>query len=171
MRMLSFFLALIVLGAMFVPACPQGVKDDLGKLQGAWTITELIVGGSKVPEEEFKGTTFVFSGNKLTLVPPMSNTFATASVTGFAAVINFPAAPEVETLVDYRVFTFKLDPAQKPATVDITFKDMVSPGIYDVTDDTLRWCQSDDEKTKERPKEFASPDKSRIYLFTLKRAK
>ena len=55
--------------------------------------------------------------------------------------------------------------------LDGDLKGVTSPGIYELKGDTLRWCQSDDEKSKDRPKDFASPDKSRLYLFTFKRLK
>jgi uncharacterized protein (TIGR03067 family) len=55
--------------------------------------------------------------------------------------------------------------------LDGEFKGAVSPGIYEIKGDTLRWCQSDDPKAKDPPKEFASPEKSELYLFTFKRAK
>jgi hypothetical protein len=50
-------------------------------------------------------------------------------------------------------------------------KGIVSPGVYAIDGDTLRWCQPDGSKTKERPKELASPVKSDLYLITLSRAK
>ncbi len=148
MRAMSIFLAVGVLGALFTSGWAHQAKDDGQKLQGAWTLTELIVGGVKVPEEDLQGTRFVFEGNKLTVVQAMLKT----------------------------TFTFKLDPARKPAAVDLTaldgdFKGTVSPGIYELKGDTLRWCQSNDEKNKDRPKAFASPEKSRVYLFTFKRVK
>lgn len=148
-------LSSLVVG-LFLVACAvlAGETDDVKKLQGEWTLTELVVGGVKVPEKDLAGMKFVFESNKLTIVPPSADT----------------------GVVDKRAFTIKLDPAKKPAQVEITaldgeFKGTVSPGIYELKADTLRWCQSDDPKSKERPKEFASPEKSLIYLFTFKRAK
>jgi uncharacterized protein (TIGR03067 family) len=153
MRTISSLIAVAVLGAIFTPGWAQGDKDDAKKLQGAWVLTKLIIGGIEVPEKDIKGTKFVFEGDKLTVAP---------------------ANPDVDA-VDKRTFKFKLDPKQKPAAVDLTaldgdIKGAVSPGIYELSGDTLRWCQSDDEKNKERPKTFESPDKSRIYVFTFKRA-
>jgi uncharacterized protein (TIGR03067 family) len=151
---MSHLVAVAILAAIFSTGWAQDGKDDAKKLQGAWVLTELMVGGVNVPEKEIAGTRFIFEGDKLTVMP---------------------AKPDVDA-VDKRTFTFKLDPKQKPAAVDLTALDgdakgAVSPGIYELNGDTLRWCQSDDEKSKERPKAFGSPDKSRIYLFTFKRAK
>ena len=139
---------------MSVGLVHSGDAGDAKMLQGAWALTELVVGGTKVPDKEIQGMKFIFEGNKLTIAPPASDT----------------------GVVDKRTFTFKLDPSKKPAEVDITaldgkYKDTVSPGIYELKGDTLRWCQSDDPKAKDRPKDFASPEKSPLYLFTFKRAK
>ena len=145
--------------ALFVGAliCCQGLAqdgDDAKTIQGPWEIVELIVGGQKVPEKEVKGMRFLFDKDKLTILPP-------ASETG---------------VIDKRTFTFKLDPKAKPTGVELTALDgenkgAVSPGIYEIKGDMLRWCQSDDPKAKDRPKEFASPEKSPFYLFTFKRTK
>lgn len=149
MRYLSLFVvaSLLLAGAAFA-----GQADDAKKLQGAWVLTELVVGGVKVPEKEVAGMKFIFEENKLTIVPPSAD----------------------GGIVDKRAFTIKLDPAKKPAQVEMTaldgeHKGTVSPGIYELKADTLRWCQSDDPKVKDRPKDFASPEKSSVYLFTFKR--
>lgn len=127
-------------------------------LEGTWEITELIVGGEKVPEKEISGLKFVFSvemekdmkAHKLTLIPPMSDS----------------------ELIDKRTFSLKFSGTAVTATaLDGRFKGTSSPAIFEVKGDVLRWCQSDDEKATERPKEFVSPAKSRIYLFTFKKAK
>jgi len=146
---LTFFIAALV--------CCHVVAqdaDDAKKIQGPWEISELIVGGKKVDEKDVKGMRFVFEKDKLTILPPTSDT----------------------GVVDKRTFTFKLDTKAKPAGVELTALDgenkgAVSPGIYEVNGDVLRWCQSDDPKAKDRPKAFASPEKSAFYLFTFKRAK
>jgi uncharacterized protein (TIGR03067 family) len=127
---------------------------DPNKLDGAWDVVELVAYGKKVDFNIIKGTKFVFTKDKLDIVPP---------------------SDKIEEFAK-RSFTFKLDPAKQPAQVELTTLDgpakgLVSPGIYEVKGDTLRWCQSDATEKPERPKEFASPEKSPIYLFTLKRAK
>lgn len=128
--------------------------DDAKKIQGTWEVTELIAYGKKVDFQVIKGTKFVFTKDKLTVTPP---------------------SDKLEEFVK-RTFSFKLNPAKKPAEIDLTVLDgkdkgTISPGIYEITGDTLRWCQPDGPKTKDRPTEFKSPDKSGLYLFTLKRAK
>jgi uncharacterized protein (TIGR03067 family) len=140
-----------------------GDADDAKKLQGTWEVVELIAYGKKVDLKTIKGTKFVFAKDKLTVQP---------------------ANDKLEEFVT-RNFTFKLDPKKQPAEVDLTVLDakdkgFVSPGIYELKGDSLRWCQSDAttkpvkvnpfaEAAPERPKSFASPEKSPIYLFTLKK--
>jgi uncharacterized protein (TIGR03067 family) len=169
-------LAIALCVVLFAVGSAQDNNDDAQRLQGTWLLTELVVGGVKVPEKEYKGTTFVFAGNKLSIVPPKTDAILNAQMTAFAIAVRFPVIPETDNVVDRREFTFKIDPTKKPAQVDVTAgqidgKSVVSPGLYELQGDTLRWCQSDDENNKERPKSFASPEKSRIYLFTFKRVK
>jgi uncharacterized protein (TIGR03067 family) len=147
---LPVFTALVIVGTSGWLAA-QDATSDRDRLQGKWELTELIVGGKPAPRDRYAGTRFVFAGDRLTIVPPED-----------AGVI----AP--------RTFTVKLDPAKKPAAVDLTALDgdqkgTTSPGIYELKGDTLRWCQSDDPRSKDRPTAFASNDGSRLYLFTLKR--
>jgi|ERR1019366_2597633 uncharacterized protein (TIGR03067 family) len=148
-RFLTFFILLLTCYCVVA-----GDADDAKKLQGDWTLTELVVGGAKLPDKEIAGMKFVFAGDKLTISPPTADT----------------------GVVDKRSFTFKLDPVKQPARVEVTaldgeHKGVVSPGIYEIKGDTLRWCQSDDPKSKEIPKDFVSPEKSTVYVFTFKRAK
>jgi uncharacterized protein (TIGR03067 family) len=129
-----------------------GEADDVKKLQGSWEVVELTAYGKKVDLKAIKGTKFVFAKDKLTIQP---------------------ANDKLEEFVT-RNFTFKLNPAKNPAEVDLTVLDakdkgLVSPGIYELKGDTLKWCQSDGTTKPERPKSFASPEKSPIYLFTLKK--
>ena len=99
---------------------------------------------------------------------------------GTESVVPVPLTiipPKTDTgVVVPRTFSVSVDAKKQPATVDLTslegeLKGNVSPGIYEVKGDTLRWCQSDDPKTKNRPTAFASPEKSAVYLFTFKKAK
>ncbi len=152
MRMMTMLLAGF---ALFValPVGFAGDGDELKKLQGAWEIANLIVGGVPVADKEIAGMKFVFKDKTLTITPPKSDT----------------------GVVVPRTFSVTVDGKKQPATVDLTaldgeLKGNVSPGILEVKADTLRWCQSDDPKAKVRPAAFASPEKSAIYLFTFKKA-
>lgn len=157
MRQFTYSLALLALTLLLCQAVAG--EAEFKPLEGTWEVTELIVGGEKVPEKEIAGLKFVFQQDKdavhkLTIVPPKSDT----------------------DLVDKRSFSLKFSAGKKPAEVNATaldgkFKGTSSPAIFEVKGDVLRWCQSDDEKAQERLKDFASPAKSRIYLFTFKRSK
>jgi len=162
---MRYFTGIVAFFAVIVACCQAlGQGAEFKTLEGTWQITELVIGGLKIPEKEVAGMKFVFSKDKdkdkdvayekLTIHPPPADT----------------------GVVEKRTFKLKFNNAKKPAEVntealDGEFKGVVSPGIYDVKGDVLRWCQSDDEKATERPKEFVSPDKSRIYIFTFKRVK
>ena len=155
MRDLKYALMLLAIGF----ACRAFAGgDDAQKLQGTWQLTELIVGGMKIPDKEIAGMKFIISkdkdGDKLAIIPPTADT----------------------GVVEKRTFTLKVDASKKPAVVLATAldgenKDTVSPGIFELKGDVLRWCQSDDPKATAAPKDFTSPEKSAIYVFTFKRLK
>lgn len=153
MRPLSYICAFGI-QALICCSAFAGDADDAKKLQGTWEIVELIQYGKKVDINIIKGTKFVFADNLLKIQP---------------------ASDKVEEF-EKRSFSFKLNPAQKPAEVELSaldgkHKGVTSSGIYELKGDTLRWCQSDAAKAPERPKDFMSQEKSPFYLFTLKRIK
>ncbi|MBI3822789.1 MAG: TIGR03067 domain-containing protein [Planctomycetes bacterium] len=146
---------LLLCSALFGEAA-AGKKPppDPNSLDGTWEIVELTAYGKKVDFNTIKGTKFIFAKDKLTIQP---------------------GSDKIEEF-EKRTFTVKLDPVKQPAQVELTALDgknkgLVSPGIYEIKGDTLRWCQSDATTKPERPKDFTSPEKSPIYLFTLKRGK
>jgi uncharacterized protein (TIGR03067 family) len=73
--------------------------------------------------------------------------------------------------------TFKVDSKKTPHTIDMTmtegpkgFKDKIAKGIYQIKDDTLRWCSSA-PGIETRPTEFAAAEGSMLLFVTLKREK
>lgn len=153
MKTMSMLLASFALFAL-IPLALAGDADELKKLQGIWEITELVVGGIPVADKEIAGMKFVFKDKTLTVTPPKSDT----------------------GVIVPRTFSVSVDAKKQPIAVDLKaldgeLKDNVSPGILEIKGDTLRWCQSDDPKAKDRPSAFASPEKSAVYLFTFKKAK
>lgn len=150
--------------------------DDAKSIQGDWEIAELVVAGKVIPIKDIAGLRFSFKDSILTISPKALPDLTAAPTAATGAFASSLVSAYARVVVDRRPYSFKLDSAKKPATVDLTaldgvLKGTVSPGIYELKGDTLRWCQSDDEKSKDRPKDFKSPEKSRIYSFTFKRVK
>lgn len=174
MRPLIGLLAASVFVWLAVHAFAGG--DDAKNLQGTWEITELIVGGKPVPAKKIQGLRFQFKDDKLTVLPTSLPDLSEIEGAAPGAVARSLLSTYAPVVVDKRSFTFKIDASKKPAAVDLTaldgkLKGSLSVGIYELKGDTLRWCQSDDEKAKERPKDLKSPEKSALYLFTFKRVK
>ena len=142
--------AFLVLCGLLVTA-PQPAKnpkqlDDVVGLQGVWEFTSLEIDGNKMPQQMLLGSKIEVDGNKFT-----TKTGATA----------------------YKG-TFKIDTAQKPKTIDLTFtegpeKGNTSLGIYELEGDQWKICLT--IGAKERPKEFATKVDSGLALETLQRKK
>jgi uncharacterized protein (TIGR03067 family) len=120
-------------------------KKELAKLAGAWTLDELTYDGDKL-KLKFK---VVFKGNE-------------GAVEGNESVQN-----------EYAKIKFKLDPAAKPKTMEITVSagsqtDATMEAIYELKGDELRICAK--VFGKGRPRDFAAPDGSSTVLVVLKRA-
>jgi uncharacterized protein (TIGR03067 family) len=90
-------------------------KDDVkDKLKGTWTVVAMEEGGKKAPEEQFKGMTLTFEGDKVT--------FKHGN--------------------DTKMGTFKVDAGEKPGHLDITPSDGPEKGktmkmIFMLDGDTL----------------------------------
>jgi uncharacterized protein (TIGR03067 family) len=126
-------------------------KGDEDKIQGTWQATEGMSEGKAVPKEQLQGMKVVFSGEKMSIFPP---------------------GGEGKKTLEY---TFRLDPSKKPKAIDATRQDGAgkgksAQGIYELDGDTLKLCLPS-RLEKERPTEFAAPEKSGLILLTLKRAK
>jgi uncharacterized protein (TIGR03067 family) len=137
----------IALGLSAIPEPPKaGMLDDAIALQGTWGYATLELDGKAIPEQAIGGSKLEIAGNKFT------------STTGDVVYKG----------------TFKLDTAQKPKTIDLTFtegpeKGNTALGIYELNGDTWRICLT--VTAKERPKEFATKSGSGLALETLKRKK
>jgi uncharacterized protein (TIGR03067 family) len=143
-----------LLGVLFIGLNlgAEGKKDDAKKdheaLQGAWKIVSSEAGG-KDHTEEFKDHLLVFDGD----------TFALKK--GDAVGLKG---------------TFKLDPSEKPRTIDITIteggqegeKGKVLQGIYELGKGTLKWCTAEPGGT-DRPKEFSTKEGINHMLVMLKK--
>jgi uncharacterized protein (TIGR03067 family) len=144
--MKRYVVTALVAGLLLAPDTKQDdAKKDKEALQGTWRAVTLEVAGMSLPAKE--GVLLVIE--KDTAVMKIGDT------------------------VHWRG-TFKLDPAQKPKAIDFTLtegdgKDKVELGIYEVSDDSLKWATSV-PGGKTRPNEF-STDKTSHRLFTFKKEK
>jgi uncharacterized protein (TIGR03067 family) len=132
-------------------ACADDGKKDQERLQGTWKVTEFVMNGKPMSEDERKGITIIFSGDTMTLM----------TLTG---------SPHNIGKRDYK---FKLDPTKKPSAIetipqDGPFRGKTGPAIYELRGDTLKLCIPNKETT-ERPKKFEAPEGSNLGLFVLKR--
>jgi uncharacterized protein (TIGR03067 family) len=122
------------------------VKKELQRFHGTWVFTLINIGGTDVPAEQVKGAKLVIEGNRFTVTDP------TATYRG----------------------TFKVDPAAKPKTIDMTFtegpeKGKTTQGIYELEGDVYKVCV--DVAGKGRPTEFVSKPGSGHVFELLKRVK
>jgi uncharacterized protein (TIGR03067 family) len=114
-------------------------KSDNDKLQGAWQAHSAELAGEKIPEEFVKGVKLIIKGDKVS-----------ASFMGEA-----------------KDGSYKIDPTQKPKTLDLTVDNKKIEAIYELDGDTLKVCASEEG----RPKEFKSAAGSQSILLILKRVK
>jgi uncharacterized protein (TIGR03067 family) len=135
---------LIVVAGALLLAGPLGAqesaKDELAKLQGAWKIVTHERDGKPVATD--KNARVVMNGNK----------FVTK------------AGDKV-----LREGTLKLDPAQKPPAIDVTytegpFKGQTLKGVYELDGDSWKICYG--EPGEERPKQIpARAGKGQLLLI------
>jgi RNA polymerase sigma factor (sigma-70 family) len=127
---------------------PAGDRD---KLQGTWRIVEFVVDGQPAqkqnPTEE---ANMVVKGDQIWMVA-------------------LPADKKVKE------FRFKIDPAKKPKTIDLSVrtdkaKEEIAHGIYELEGDRWRLCMPQDaNEAKDRPTSIKSEAGSRLAVMTLKR--
>jgi len=139
----------LVVGLGLLAAAPgaKADKDDLKKFEGTWAFTDWQHAGEALPADAREGAKWTIKGDKYTF--------------------EFGGMTEEGTI--------KLDPAKKPATIDLTItdgqdkgKDQV--GIYKIDGDTITVCLAA-PGAKDRPTEFKSTEENGFILATIKRAK
>jgi uncharacterized protein (TIGR03067 family) len=92
------------------PAQNKGAKSDLEKLEGTWKVTSYEDGDDKAAEEDLKGWSYTFKGNKVTV--------------------------SIDGKTD-RADTFKLNEGKKPREIDITVENLKGTGIYELDGERL----------------------------------
>jgi uncharacterized protein (TIGR03067 family) len=127
----------------------EAIKKDRREMQGTWKVASYELDGNQpIPEEQLR------------------NVKATLDANGKITVeVDGSAVLEATT---------KIDPTKKPKTIDITFTDgelkgQTGLGIYELKDDTFRYCRA--APGKDRPIEFSSKAGSGHTLILYKREK
>jgi uncharacterized protein (TIGR03067 family) len=115
------------------------------KLQGIWSVTELMEAGNKAPDEKAQSLRIEFKGKAITI-----------SIKDKAAIKG----------------TFTVDAEKSPATMSISYesdgKEVTIPAIYELKGDDLKICHPNAEGG-ERPTAIESS--ASTVLMTLKRTK
>jgi uncharacterized protein (TIGR03067 family) len=144
----------LVVSSLLVLSVEAGddAKKDLEKLQGSWTVVDIVDGGEKAPAEEAKAMSVVCKKDEITVKVKLAD-----------------KKNEEEVVAS---FTVKLDPSQKPNSVDFIHtsgkdKGKKVLGIYKIDGDSVSFCYGEIDQA--RPKEFVSPAKSTLTLVILKR--
>jgi uncharacterized protein (TIGR03067 family) len=127
------------------PAAGKG-KSDLDKMQGVWTVESAIEDGKELPKEIVGMLKFVVKDNTVKL--------------------------ELTKDLGYEL-KFVLDEKTKPKNINWSMegKGPVAVGIYELGEDTIKFCLVELDKSKDRPTEFKAPAGSPNKLVVLKRAK
>jgi uncharacterized protein (TIGR03067 family) len=142
------FRALTILTASLLIAADnpkdEAIKKDLEQLKGTWVATSYVKDMKAAAEADLKMMKLAVAGDQVTFTKGK----------------------------DLRKSTYRLDPTQKPKTVDIVMidgpdKDKTLQGIYEISGDELKICLAILDKP--RPKEFAA--KPETILETWKREK
>ena len=143
----------VVLTAMAVISSAEDSKDeaikkDRKQLEGTWRVVALEVDGNIAGAEDVK---------KITVVIGADGSWSLNSEDK-----------------DVSQGTSTIDPSKKPKTIDFTVtvgddKDKQSLGIYEVAENSLKFCVT--SSGKERPGDFSSAPGSERILLTFERVK
>jgi uncharacterized protein (TIGR03067 family) len=140
------FISLLFVLALASSVQSEGGQDDGKMIQGTWLPLTAQLAGKEFPEEVRKSIKLVLTAD-----------------TYVATVGKEPDEGK-----------FKIDPAKKPKTVDITGTKGPNQGktilaIYELDRDTLRLCY--DLSGQGRPTEFKTATGTQLFLVTYKREK
>jgi uncharacterized protein (TIGR03067 family) len=152
MKTLSLFVAVgFVVGAATGVAAPRGdekpAKDDIKKLEGDWKVTTWQQASQELPGEALETVKWSVKGDKY----------------------KFEMAGQMEE------GTIKVDPAKKPATIDLEItsgndQGKSQVGIYKIDGQVITFCFAR-PGVKDRPTEFTSTEDNGHILLSVRRAK
>jgi uncharacterized protein (TIGR03067 family) len=134
-------LGVFVVGLLIAADEKPKAEDARDKLKGTWTLVAMERDGQQAPEDEVKGTSLTFEGDKLTL----------------------------KQRGDTKTGTYKIDASQKPPHLDVTPDDgdkKTMKMIYHLDGDTLK-IYGDKKEDGDRPKDYEAAK----MILTLKREK
>jgi uncharacterized protein (TIGR03067 family) len=156
MRTFAYIVTAGVLAAVLLSGCndrggqsDQEPQSDIGKLQGAWQVVSAERMGN--PMSDFEKMKLVIEGATMTF------------------------KREDEVLFNGKI---TLDPFKQPKTLDMELiedaqghhQGEVSPGIYAIEGDTLKWCNASPGDF-DGPREFSTNKEKNHMLLVLKREK
>ena len=146
MRLQLLVIVAVVLSLGAEAPKEDAVKKDLKKAEGMWVLASGEEQGEKLPEATVKSAKMTLEGDKYTLQ------IGEVSIAG----------------------THKIDPTQKPKTIDAThterpFNGQTMLGIYKLDGDRFTVCVA--LPSKERPKEFTTKSGTGAMLYVWKRVK
>jgi uncharacterized protein (TIGR03067 family) len=148
--MIGKLLLLLAVGCLvFMPLRTQSVEDEKKMIEGTWIVVAAEIGGQKVPDQGLKDAAAGAAAGRLILT---NGRYTYQNDRG----------------------TYKLGPADKPKSMDITGTDGPNQGktflaIYELTGDSLKICV--DLGGKVRPSEFTTKAGTHQFLALYKRAK
>ena len=146
MRSKVWFLGLhLLFGA--AEAGQDDAKNDVGPLQGGWTMVLVFINGEELPADQVKSGELIIEDDQ------------------YRAKLGANASTS----------TIKVDSSKTPKEIDLTYtagdqKGKTVKGIYKMAGDDLTICRGLTEK-EARPTEFAAPVDSGLLLVIWKRSK
>ena len=145
----KLLLLLSVVCLVFMPLRTQSAEDEKKMIDGTWILVAAELGGQKLPDQSLKDIAAGAAAGRLILT---DGRYTYQNDRG----------------------TYKLGPADKPKTMDITGTDGPNQGktflaIYELPGDSLKICY--DLGGKVRPSEFTTKPGTHQFLAFYKRAK
>jgi uncharacterized protein (TIGR03067 family) len=142
-RGISAAVVLALVGGGALGGNGDAVKKELKRLEGTWQFTKMVRDGEDTPAKEVESLQLVIAGDKLTVKNPKKD----------------------------EVAQFTIDATKNPHFINIQPGGgaKLVEGIYKLVKDRLTICFIHDGGP--RPKEFASPKKTRAVLTILERVK